>query len=616
MCSIAAIYRPSPAGGELLSSACDDLAAIRNMNRALSHRGPDDSGIYRDETVCLAHNRLSVMDPTRGKQPMTAVYCGRQYTIIYNGEVYNTDELRDDLARQGAGFVTRCDTEVVLWSYIIYGKECPTRLNGIFAFLIYDHTERTLFAARDRLGVKPLYYARFGAEWYFASEPKALLAHPNVRPTVDRKGLWELLFLSPVTTEESAIFRDIHQLSAGEWIMLSRDFVHTERYWTLIAESCTDSLPDAVAHTRYLLEDAVRRQLRSDVPLCTFLSGGLDSSVLTAMAARELSKEGKTLSSYSFEYEGNAENFEASLFQPQGDDLYARRLAIELGTDHTVLTIPTASVADLLEEAAIYRDLPGQADIDSSLLWYCRQVKQRHTVAISGECSDEIFGGYPWFYRPEMLSRNFFPWLHDPYARIRLFRPDVLRPEEGFAHLSRHFCDFLAECPTLDGESDEDRRARLATCLSVRYFMQNLLARKDRMSMATALEVRVPFADHRILEYLYNLPWQYKFRNGVEKSLLRDAAADLLPDYILHRKKSPYPKTHNPAYEQRIRAKLTAKLQEDTLFTALINRNAVQAFIEGENATWFGQLMARPQMIAWLLQLSAWLEHYPVELSL
>ena len=616
MCSIAAIYRPLPKQGGLLSAACDDATAIAQMNRSLAHRGPDDSGIFQDETVCLAHNRLSVMDPSRGKQPMSAVYFGRQYTIIYNGEIYNTDELKRELTARGAIFTTECDTEAVLWSYILYGKDCPARLNGIFAFLIYDHTERTLFAARDRLGVKPLYYARTKDEWYFASEPKALLAHPRVRPTVNREGLWELLFLSPVTTEKSAIFRNIHQLHAGEWMLLSPDGSEAVKYWELNASVCTDSLSEAVAHTRWLLDDAVRRQLRSDVPLCTFLSGGLDSSVLTAIAARSLAKEGKQLSTYSFEYEGNRENFQASLFQPQGDDLYARRLAKDLGTDHTVLTIPTKTVADLLDEAAIYRDLPGQADIDSSLLWYCRQVKKRHTVAISGECSDEIFGGYPWFYRPEMLSRDFFPWLHDPYARIKLFRADIVRPAEGFAHLSKHYQDFLAACPTLEGESDADRRARIATCLSVRYFMQNLLARKDRMSRATALEVRVPFADHRILEYLYNLPWQYKFRDGVEKSLLRDAAAGLLPDYILHRKKSPYPKTHNPAYEHHIHARLTEKLKEDSLFTALLDCSAVEAFINGENTTWFGQLMARPQMIAWLLQLSAWLEHYPVELSL
>lgn len=615
MCSISAIFRPNGQADD--ARALDELQRIATgMNRSLVHRGPDDSGIFCDGRVALAHNRLAVMDPARGKQPMTIVYCDRQCTIVYNGEIYNTDELRRELIALGAEFSTDCDTEAVLWSYIFYGADCPIHLNGIFAFLVYDHREGTVFAARDRLGVKPLYFAHVGEEWYFASEPKAILSTRAVRPVVDREGLWELLFLAPVTTEYSSVFRKIRQLGAGERMTISSDGAMVDRYWRLQATSCKDSLQDAVAHTEELLADTVRRQLRSDVPLCTFLSGGLDSSVLTAFAANFLKQEGKCLSTYSFEYEGNSEHFQSSLFQPQGDDLYARRLAEFLGTDHTVLTASSQMVADLLEEAVVYRDLPGQADIDSSLLWYCSQVKHRHTVAISGECADEIFGGYPWFYRPEMLSRSFFPWAHDPYARVGLFRQDVVRPEEGFAHLSQQYRSFLDSCPVVEGESEEDRTARRATCLSVTYFMQNLLARKDRMSMASALEVRVPYADHRILEYVYNLPWQYKHRDGVEKSLLRDAVGDRLPSWILHRKKSPYPKTHDPAYERLIRERLEGKLREDSIFTALLDQSAVKAYLDGENTTWMGQLMGRPQMIAWLLQLAAWLERLDVEFVL
>lgn len=583
------------------------------------HRGPDQSGLYFDETVCFAHNRLSVMDPESGLQPMTVVYQGRQYAVIYNGELYNTEELKRDLEPKGAHFSTKCDTEVLLWAYIFYGEECPKHLNGIFAFLVYDHSKRTVFVARDRLGVKPLYYALSDERWLFASEPKALLAHPAVTAKVDRHGLWELLFLTPVTGEESSVFRDIKQIRAGERLMLSDSGVKRDFYWQLEARECRDSYDEAVAHTKFLLEDAVRRQIVSDVPLCTFLSGGLDSSVISAIAAGRIAEIGGRLSTYSFEYEGNRENFKATLFQPQGDDLFARRLAEELGTDHTVLTAPTDRVAALLGEAALYRDLPGQADIDSSLLFFCREVKKRHTVALSGECSDEIFGGYPWFYRPEMLRRDFYPWIHDPFARIRLFRSDAVDAEEGFSVLSAEYCTFLTSCPVLDGECEADRTARIATCLSTRYFMQNLLMRKDRMSMAASVEVRVPFADHRIIEYVYSLPWSYKFdasapEGAGEKALLRAASADFLPDYILCRKKSPYPKTHNPLYEVILRERLDAELKKDTLFASLIDSSALSSFLNGENSTWFGQLMSRPQMIAWLLQLSAWLDARNVEL--
>lgn len=606
MCSIAAIYRPHPS----------DALHIQTMSATMVHRGPDQNGVFFDETICFAHNRLSVMDPESGLQPMTIVYNNRQYTIIYNGELYNTDELKADLTVKGAHFETRCDTEVLLWTYIFYGEDCPKHLNGIFAFLVYDHSQHKLFAARDRLGVKPLYYSICDERWLFASEPKALLAHPAVTAKVDREGLWELLFLTPVTTEESAIFRDIKQIRAGERLILSPSGIKRDFYWRLEAKLCRHSLEEAVEQTKYLLQDAVRRQIVSDVPLCTFLSGGLDSSVISAIAAKALREKGEVLSTYSFEYEGNRENFHSTLFQPQGDDAYAERLAADLATSHTVLTAPTRSVADLLGEAAIFRDLPGQADIDSSLLFFCREVKKRHTVALSGECSDEIFGGYPWFYRPEMLYRDFFPWIHEPFARAKLFRSKAIDPEEGYAYLSGEYRRFLADCPVIEGESDADRTARLATCLSVRYFMQNLLMRKDRMSMAAAVEVRVPFADHRIIEYVYNLPWAYKYDDSPvgEKALLRKASVDLLPEYILHRKKSPYPKTHNPRYEQILREKLAAELKKDTLFTSLIDQKALASFLNGENTTWFGQLMARPQMIAWLMQLSAWMDGRKVEL--
>ena len=606
MCSISAIYRPHP----------EDLPYVQSMNQSLSHRGPDDCGIYRDDTVCLCHNRLAVMDPARGKQPMKIVYRDRRYTLIYNGEIYNTDELKADLQAKGAEFSTDCDTEVLLWTYIFYGTDTPKRLNGIFAFVIYDHSEQSLLIARDRMGVKPLYYAVKGDQWFFASEPKAILQNPKIRPIVDRKGLWELVFLSPMTTLQSAVFRDIRQLRPGERLLLTPNREVRDFYWKLKADECTDSLADAVERVRYLLTDGVNRQIRSDVPLCTFLSGGLDSSILTVLASRAIRDQGGRLSTYSFEYENNSANFQANLFQPNRDDDFAARLAQDLGTDHTILTAPTQSVADLLTDAAVFRDLPGQADIDSSLLYFCGEVKKRHTVAISGECSDEIFGGYPWFYRPEMLSRDFFPWIHDPMARARLFRADILQPDYGYDLLSKGYRRFVDSCPTLDSDSDTMRRSRIATCLSVDYFMQNLLARKDRMSMATALEVRVPFADHRLIEYLYNLPWEFKFRDGVEKSLLRDAAQPYLPEYILHRKKSPYPKTFDPVYEATVRSRLLTKLREDSVFSALLSRDAVDAFVVGENTTWFGQLMSRPQLLAWLLQLSAWLEHYPVEICL
>lgn len=585
------------------------------MSSVMKVRGPDASDSFNDETVSLCHNRLSVMDPKNGAQPMKATFNGKDYVIIYNGEIYNSPDLRKELQPFGADFKTNCDTETVLWSYIIYGNECPKHLNGIFAFAVYDIAERKVFFARDRMGVKPFFYTFLDSSFLFASEIKALLEHPKVSRKIDMTGLWQLVFLSPVTLSGSGVFRDIKELKPAHCAELTENGLKIWKYWKLEAKPFTSDAKTAQNEVGELLADAVQRQTVSDVPLCTFLSGGLDSSVLTALAAESYRKKGKTLATYSFEYEGNRENFKQSLFQPQGDDDFARYLARWLMTDHTVLTAPNNEVAESLLPATLARDFPGQADIDSSLLYFCSKVKKHHTVAISGECSDEIFGGYPWFYRPEMLYRDFFPWIHEPMQRASLFRKDFVKSDEGYNFLSGEYKKIIADCSTLPFDSESMRTSRIATVLSVGYFMTSLLERKDRMSMYSGLEVRVPFADHRILEYVYNVPWEIKFENGVEKALLRNSMTKYLPEKILWRKKSPYPKTHNPKYREKVTEMLKECLEKNGILSEVLDKHVLESVLTGEDKTWFGQLMSTPQLIAWLIQFDYWVEKYNVEFS-
>ena len=608
MCSICGIYNTD-------GSPADEELTLR-MSSVMKMRGPDGDGVYTCRNVCMAHNRLAVIDPKGGAQPMRISCFGREYVIVYNGEIYNADELRKKLKALGADFKTECDTEVVLWAYALYKEYSPELLNGIFAYSVYDVTENKMFLCRDRLGVKPLCYAETKRGYAFASESKALLLHPDVTRKVDLVGFWQLLYLSPATVPGMDVFRDIKTLEGGECAVIDRSGFRKWRYWQLEAKECRDSREEAIEKTYALICDAAGRQLVSDVPLCTFLSGGLDSSVLTAIAAREYRKSGRTLETYSFEYENDSHVSRDRLFQPTSDDDFAAWLAGWLGTDHTVLKLSYETVADLLTGAVDARDFPGQADIDSSLLAYCGMVKKRHTVAISGECSDEIFGGYPWFYRQEMLERDFFPWIHDPAARADLFNRELLKADEGYGYMSALYRKTVDSAPVLESDSESMITSRRATVLSTTFFMQHLLCRKDRMSMAASVEVRVPFADHRIIEYVYNLPWEIKFENGVEKALLRNAAAygELLPDEILKRKKSPYPKTHDPMYEKRVSGLLAEEMKKDGVFTSLIDRKKVcEALGQGSgDVTWYGQLMSRPQLAAWLLQMAYWCESYAV----
>ncbi|OON98556.1 MAG: asparagine synthase (glutamine-hydrolyzing) [Epulopiscium sp. Nele67-Bin004] len=600
MCSICGIL-------DFKTSTPVDKSVIDKMGNTMTHRGPDQKGLFIDKGVALQHNRLSIMDPKNGLQPMTRTYDGKTYTIIYNGEIYNTPQLRKEIEAQGVVLQTNCDTEVVLYTYILWGEDCSSKLNGIFAFVIYNEAIQKVYISRDRFGVKPFFYSLVGSSFIFGSEIKSLLAHPDVKPVIDKTGLWQLLFLAPMKLCGTGIFRDVLEIPPATHGYFDEDGLHIEKYWELKAKPFTGTAKDAIEETKQILSDAIKTQLVSDVPLCTFLSGGIDSSIISSVASQEYKGRGETLSTFSFEYLGNKENFKDTLFQPEADDAYALYLANYLGTHHTVLTATTPTLVDYLEEATFARDLPGMADIDSSLLFYCREVKKTHTVALSGECADEIFGGYPWFYRPEMLSTNFYPWIHDPFKRVELFRDDIVNSKDGYAYLSEKYLADISNFAHLDSDSEIMLRSRKATHLSTKYFMTSLLERKDRMSMASGVEVRVPFSDHRVLEHVYNVPWEIKFAGDVEKSLLREAMAEYLPDKILHRKKSPYPKTHDPMYEKKVTELLRARLaDESSILAELINVAKLEDLFSSKNATWFGQLMSKPQLISWLLQLDYW----------
>ncbi len=582
-----------------------DEKVVKSMNNSLNHRGPDQQGIFLTENIAFAHNRLAVIDVENGLQPMTRVHKGKSYTIIYNGEIYNSQELTNEIKRYGINLTTTCDTEVVLYAYILFGEKCSKLLNGIFAFAILDDDK--VYLSRDRFGVKPFYYAQKNSKLFFASEPKAILKNPEIKPIIDKQGLWQLLFLTPAKMIGSSVFRDILEIPPAHHGYFDGENLRLECYFELKAEIFTGSERDAVEHTKFLVTDAIKRQLVSDVPLCTFLSGGIDSSIITSVAQEEYLKKGEILSTYSFEYKGNKQNFQNTMFQPDPDDDYAVYLASYLGTNHEILQASTEDIIYLLESATKARDLPGMADIDSSLLYYCKKVKKRHTVALSGECADEIFGGYPWFYRSEMLDSDFFPWIHAPLKRVNLFREDKVFAKEGYEFMSNYYKSDLEKCPILENDSHTMKTSRRATWLSTRFFMSSLLERKDRMSMWSGVEVRVPFSDHRILEYVYNVPWEYKFKNGVEKSLLRDALSDYLPEKILKRKKSPYPKTHDPMYEEIVTNILKKRLKYSYL-NEILDLNSLKHFLNSENSTWFGQLMSKPQLISWLIQMDYFLE--------
>ena len=587
------------------------------MGETLNHRGPDDKGLWQRREGVLVHRRLAVMDPERGRQPMERKLGAAQFVLAYNGELYNTEELRRDLKRRGWKFSTSSDTEVLLTAYLEYGERVTAQLEGIYAFVIWDGLRGQFFFCRDRFGVKPLFYAQLEDTLVFASELKALFQYPGLTPKVEEDGWREVLGLGPARTPGEGVFAGIKELRPAHQMVFSSAGLREEAYWQLESRPHEEDYEDTVARVRDLVAGAVRRQLVSDVPLCTFLSGGLDSSVITAVAAQTYQEQGRpALSTYSFDYTDNQKYFQPSVFQPDGDWPWVARMAEEFHTDHRVLTCDIPTLAQLLDEAVFAKDLPGMADVDSSLLYFCRQVAQRHTVALSGECADEVFGGYPWFEREELLWADTFPWCRDLSARSGVFSPvwNRLQVED---YIQEQYRRWVKATPTLPGESPLEERRRQVGWLNLHWFMATLLDRKDRMSMASGLEVRVPFCDHHLVEYVWNIPWAMKTMNGQRKQVLRDAAKGLLPEDVRNRPKSPYPKTHHPLYEQLVRARLLSILEDSQApIHALVDGQELRAGLLSDagdyGRPWFGQLMAGPQMLAYLIQLNTWMERYQI----
>ena len=595
-----------------------DLA--RRMAGRIAHRGPDDQGARVSDHCALAHARLAVIDPDHGRQPMALPFEGQEAAIAYNGEIYNAPELRAELEGRGFRFCTSCDTEVVLASYLCFGPACGEKLNGIYAFAVDDPVNQRTFLCRDRFGVKPLFYTLREGKLVFASEIKGLFEFPGVEPVVDREGLCEVFGLGPARTAGCGVFQGIRELKPGHVAVFDRLGFRELPYFDLEAQPHEETYQQTVEHLRELLLDTVERQLISDVPLCTFLSGGLDSSVVTAIAAHRLGEQGRTLSTYSFEFEGNEEFFTPSSFQPDRDQAWAQRVSQTLGTEHTTLLCGNKALADSLKEAVLAKDLPGMADVDGSLLYFCKQVKQRHTVALCGECADEIFGGYPWFHRREMFDGAHFPWSNNLDLRGGLLKQELREALGLEEYAAARLEESLSAVPTLPGESPEEVRMRQIGYLNIHWFMSTLLDRKDRCSMWSGLEVRVPYADHRIAQYVFNTHWEMKCLNREPKTLLRHAAEGLLPAEILHRKKSPYPKTHNPGYEALLKEQMAQVLRDSAQpLHKLLSEETVRDLLSQRfdyGKPWFGQLMAGPQLLAYLLQVNYWLLRYNIHLSI
>ena len=603
MCGIAGILRDD-------IDLRNEQPLLTKMSESLKDRGPDGEGQYVEPSAAIIHRRLAIIDPKGGSQPMRF----GNYVIAYNGEIYNTEEVRNELKTFGYTFDTTCDTEVVLKAYHKWKEESVKKLNGIFAYAVFDVKSKKLFAARDRIGVKPLFYSKKGGLFAFASRIETLLLIDEIKSVVDEEGLSEIFMLGPARTIGKAVFRDISELPPASYLEYENGRLKISSYWRLTAKEHTDSFEETVEHTRYLVRDAIERQLVSDVPVCTFLSGGLDSSIISEIAAGYFRRKGETLTTYSVDYTDNDKFFKKSLFQPNKDSDYIGMISDYIGSNHRNVVLDNVQLADALVDAVYARGVPGFTDVDSSLLLFCREVKKDFKVCLSGECADEIFGGYPWYHRKEILFEETFPWSRSVDVRKSLLRDGLL--ENGAEYVHSAYQKTVDDTSFLDSDSPLEKRMRQMFRLNMDWFMQTLLMRKDAMSMASSLEVRVPFCDWRIVEYAYNMPWAFKSPEDREKGILRMAFENELPYEIAWRKKSPYPKTFNPDYFKRVKEMVSKALSDTSCpLYDMLNKDTVYKLCDDPDVLpepWYGQLMRGVQVLAYIVQIYHWIKKYNV----
>lgn len=563
-------------------------------------------------------NRLNL---TGGADGLTTIRKGRH--LISGMDVISEGELmacaigwlrnRAQLLRELGCYDGAKNSEIVIAAYRRWGAEYVEHIEGPAATVIIDRGNERMLAARDRMGERRLFYCRHGRTVAVADHPDALLDSPYASRTVDINGLNELFALGPARTPGKTPFRDIMELEPGCMLMADRSGVNVRRYYSMNAIICDDDAETAVKKVRDMLERAVEDIL----PMAdsAMLSGGLDSTALTAL----MHAAGRAPRTFSVDYLGDERDFTGNAFQPERDREYAKMAAELYSAGHTNIILGHGELCAALGGAMAARGFPGMVDIDSSLLLFVREISGEASNIVSGECGDEVFCGYPWFSGDKISLGSTFPWSGSMELRKSILKKDIadiLKPERYAKDVFRAAVD---TAPRAIGESDTNARLRTMQHLCFKFFMAALQERALCMCERSAVNVYTPFCDERLAEYVWNLPAEIKFMGGETKGLLRQAVSDLLPEELLRRKKSPYPKVYAPEYTAAVK-KITGDMLRDSTSPILkvVDANVIRQMIDSElpaaGLPWFGQLMSGPQMLAYLWQVNEWMRTRRVDI--
>ncbi|MEG0092759.1 MAG: asparagine synthase (glutamine-hydrolyzing) [Erysipelotrichaceae bacterium] len=556
------------------------------------------------------HKTLNYQDLETSKERtyynfVSITYQDIKYHVVVEGELYNQEEVMEELKINNKSL-----PETILIAYKTWGVNCNDHFNGAYSYVIDNGVET--FVSKDHLGCKPIFYARIKNEGLIVANSIEQILESGISPIINETSIRDLFTFGPSVPENKTLFRDIHALGMGQYMRIKNNNVQIKKYYEPKLKKHTDNLDATIKQVRFLVEDAILKQMNG--ANASFLSGGLDSSIITAIC----SKNNPNWHTYSLDYEGNQESFKENNYQVSMDDDYIKIMVDYFHLEHTYLTISQKTLLSSLDKAMLARNVPGMGDIDGSLLWLCEKVKYQNDIVLSGECADEIFGGYPWFYRDELKNIETFPWLLNSEKRISLLHDDIKKYNYQ-KYLEDEYQKSIKNVKFLETDSTDDKLARIHTTLCLHWFMQTLITRQNCMANNCGLNIRTPFSDHRILDYVYNIPWEIKYLLGEEKGILRKAFEDILPDAIVHRKKNPFPKTHNPLYTKLIIEKMLVVYQNPkSILHKLFDDDKLKALIHSGGSDfpypWYGQLMSGPQLLSYLYQIDAWATHYNIEI--
>nr|SBO99907.1 Asparagine synthetase [glutamine-hydrolyzing] [Nonomuraea gerenzanensis] len=606
------------------------MDTIRAMSDTLAARAPDGGALHLTRHAALAHRHLALPSTPQSPQspqspqrpqgprgplgqlgPQPALFPTQQgdgVALAYDGAIYNLAALRRGLGLSPLA----TDTDVLLHAYLTHGADFVTSLIGAFALAIWDGRDRRLLLARDHLGLKPLYYHPYPGGILFASLPGGIMANPLFTPRLDRS-LMTMVLQPRLTLAGETPLEGLREVEPAHVLTYTPDRgPHSRAYWRLVSEPHEDPPARTAERVRELFDAAVAGQLPASGPCGAMLSGGVDSTSVAALAARLL--PGK-LDTYCVEFDSDRAHFAPTELRPDVDAPFAAAAAQFMGSRHTTLTATMRDLLAAIPATRRARDLPGWGQFDASMYLLFRRMREDTTVALSGEAADEFFGGYPYLFKPELIGRDTFPWLGDGPKLADYLVPELAREGDEKAR----YAQLLGEVPRLPGERGLDARMREVLYLGMAGPLAVVLDRKERMSAAQGLHVRLPFCDHRLVQYVWNVPWSMKCGGGL-KSLLKDAMAGLLPPSTLNRRKSAYPHVQNPAHDQALvrEARWIANASESPLrpmFDAPRLNGLLDRIGAGELRAQLPGGSSGAQLLVNLVELNAWVREYRVSIS-